>query len=790
MARTWKKGGRTLRKSVNNNFRKGRKYFTKIFVVMLCLLMGLLLPFSLLLQQRANQHIRQSIDDSNQLFLRQIKYDYELFRENIASLCLSTFYDQDMQEIMYSAERDYGDIYYNILRIKKTIVSVQPSVYSVEIYNAKLGEVFSTRTEQTDVKAELTEFFEQTSNVQKLTPILRKIKVGVNDDAYTWVFSYFMYDFQHPETMDSSFLVINQKAGWFVEALGQATNSIYDTSVFVVNTADMSTPYISTSNQAEAEMLWDCVENIKSKKIDAEFGNYVTRAKTGKYLVSYISMAGGDDILVMFQDYGQVFSSMIKMRNEFVILIIFCLFLGIGAVVLLSNRLYKPIEELFTYAKELDNSDQKEILAASGDELSQIQEILDHYKLKSQQLSNENGIQGVALKKLMLSSLLNGTGTSGWQNYKKILPDSPFSNQTKWNVFVAIVKVKEREDDGVYELTAEEEDLVFTGIYNIFLELMRGGIVERSKQNPWENVYVLNVPNHEIPNVGKYFEKLIALTAEKVNIPLIVSCSTMGSSMLELPELYKQARRHLQYHLLFSNECVLDSEKCAANETNTNVMYSSRTEKKLLEGIRSGNWEKVKESLGLLQEEIAQLRYEYVLANVIELVTKIKLCIGERNDMKTGQAFAKIYPQILTATTLADMFVVLSEGLSMMLQVEVDKDTYIENENQQFVEKIKAFIESNYSDENLSLQTVAAHMNMSARYVSKKFKQHTDLFINDYILSFRMQKAAELLLKTDASVEQIASQIGISSSNYFYRLFKNEFGCTPRDFVRHAKMVN
>ena len=195
-------------------------------------------------------------------------------------------------------------------------------------------------------------------------------------------------------------------------------------------------------------------------------------------------------------------------------------------------------------------------------------------------------------------------------------------------------------------------------------------------------------------------------------------------------------------------------------------------------------------TLNSLREEFQQLRYEYVLANVIELVTKIKMCVGEKKDAIQSTEFAEMYPQILSASPLPAMFEIINAYLTRGLQIDTYRDTFADIRDQRFVEQIKAYIELHYADENLSLQAVAEYMNMSVRYVSKKFKQYTDLFINDYILSFRMQKAAELLLETDVSIEQIAIKIGITNSNYFYRLFKKQFGCTPRDFARRAKMLN
>ena len=64
----------------------------------------------------------------------------------------------------------------------------------------------------------------------------------------------------------------------------------------------------------------------------------------------------------------------------------------------------------------------------------------------------------------------------------------------------------------------------------------------------------------------------------------------------------------------------------------------------------------------------------------------------------------------------------------------------------------------------------------------KKFKQCTGISLNEYILDIRMKQAAELLLHSKLPVNKISDNIGIENENYFYRLFKKVYGCTPREF--------
>ena len=93
------------------------------------------------------------------------------------------------------------------------------------------------------------------------------------------------------------------------------------------------------------------------------------------------------------------------------------------------------------------------------------------------------------------------------------------------------------------------------------------------------------------------------------------------------------------------------------------------------------------------------------------------------------------------------------------------------------------YVQENYADRDLSLQTIAEQFQQPSRNVSKEFKEATGMTINEYITKTRMSVAAHLLRYTDLFVNEIVSKIGLENSNYFYKLFKKTYQCTPREFV-------
>ena len=90
-------------------------------------------------------------------------------------------------------------------------------------------------------------------------------------------------------------------------------------------------------------------------------------------------------------------------------------------------------------------------------------------------------------------------------------------------------------------------------------------------------------------------------------------------------------------------------------------------------------------------------------------------------------------------------------------------------------------------DAPLSLKTLAAQCYISPSYLSNVFKQETGQTLTDYISCRRMERAARLLLTTNARVAVVAEEVGILDVNYFTKMFKNATGQTPTAYRRDKR---
>ena len=89
-------------------------------------------------------------------------------------------------------------------------------------------------------------------------------------------------------------------------------------------------------------------------------------------------------------------------------------------------------------------------------------------------------------------------------------------------------------------------------------------------------------------------------------------------------------------------------------------------------------------------------------------------------------------------------------------------------------------IESDLS-EDLSLEILASAAGLSQYHFLRMFKQSTGYTPHQYVISQRIERAKELLKKTDMGITEIAYLLGFSSSAHFTHHFRRKTGLTPRE---------
>ena len=143
----------------------------------------------------------------------------------------------------------------------------------------------------------------------------------------------------------------------------------------------------------------------------------------------------------------------------------------------------------------------------------------------------------------------------------------------------------------------------------------------------------------------------------------------------------------------------------------------------------------------------------------------------------TGDYYT-VMTEILNADSEDELFVCASTYLNEMI-IKINNDKC--SREQVIVDIALDYIEKNYKDE-ITLEDVARQVNLSSNYFSRLFKNRTGINFSDKILSFRMEKAKEILRDTDYSIKDVTFMVGYVDPNYFTKLFKKYTGKNAREF--------
>ena len=98
-----------------------------------------------------------------------------------------------------------------------------------------------------------------------------------------------------------------------------------------------------------------------------------------------------------------------------------------------------------------------------------------------------------------------------------------------------------------------------------------------------------------------------------------------------------------------------------------------------------------------------------------------------------------------------------------------------------FITRFKEVVEARLEDSDVSVEDLAADMNLSRVQLYRKVKAVTGSSPIELLRTSRLNHAYQLLLTTDKSVSEIAYAVGFTAPSYFTKCFKEEYGMVPGD---------
>ncbi len=277
--------------------------------------------------------------------------------------------------------------------------------------------------------------------------------------------------------------------------------------------------------------------------------------------------------------------------------------------------------------------------------------------------------------------------------------------------------------------------------------------------------------------VKELFEDAARLISAGTDVRISVGISTVGADVTNLKECYMRARQVLEaYYTPERND--VHYYQIRVDELPVPVASIDYLNQ-LDQYISYANEEGVHKCFLLLKAyyrnhplmfEAQKEQLFYTIRNI--LYNRALALLKSEEEIK----LLPVYHRDDSADDLSDRLETGAQGL-----VEIIKKERDEKKNA-FQDEVLRFLEKNYTDKNMSLDMVCSCLGISERYLQTIIKDQTGDTFNVYLEKLRVAQAAELLLHTELSNEQIADRVGFSAISTFYRVFNKRMGMSPKAF--------
>lgn len=281
-------------------------------------------------------------------------------------------------------------------------------------------------------------------------------------------------------------------------------------------------------------------------------------------------------------------------------------------------------------------------------------------------------------------------------------------------------------------------------------------------------------PEDSMTAIRQLYEKLNS----EYHIRLFMGIGGWKIGLLTVWKSYMEAAEALDYIRLHPKEPIRRYSDIAAkmNEASQTFFYPPDYENKLINYTKCGDLKQLEELLlkirhtnrnerSLSLHMAQQLFQEFVgtLLKISELVPE-ELHIPERiESLSFDRALEDHFDEIVGVFT------------DICRKMACRKN----HRSQHVISQILEYIHRHYAQPELSLSLVATRFKLSESYLSFFFKKQTGRNFMDYIESYRMEKAQELLTDTDLSIKEIYGKVGYNSAQSFRRAYKRLTGVTP-----------
>lgn len=134
----------------------------------------------------------------------------------------------------------------------------------------------------------------------------------------------------------------------------------------------------------------------------------------------------------------------------------------------------------------------------------------------------------------------------------------------------------------------------------------------------------------------------------------------------------------------------------------------------------------------------------------------------------------------------AAVYLALNDLLLYMNRIIYEREHPVVSGSGDLMQEITLFIDEHLT-EDLSLDVLANHVCLSKYYIAHYFKDSLGISIHQYITKKRLQSCSEAIA-AGSDITRTFDEYGFRDYSSFYRMFRKEYGMSPREFQEAHRM--
>ncbi len=333
----------------------------------------------------------------------------------------------------------------------------------------------------------------------------------------------------------------------------------------------------------------------------------------------------------------------------------------------------------------------------------------------------------------------------------------------------------------------QESALMSFVLFNVSNEIVgreKAGIAYQEGSNRICVIFTGNRSREFAEKIHGICHEIQEKVKEVIGIETSIGIGSWVRSPQELIYSYNLARKAIGYRYLLGGNLLFDMEE-KKTDNSINLIKELET---LTDGIKAGNRQQVTETLDQIEEKIKGALVEKSYACIY--LQQVIRAIGNTCQSLSDEP-EKIMTQrekLLKAVSQAKSFEKAAELVKEYAGNVFDSLQELNSSSSQRQGILAMdYIQNNYMDPNLSLNSICSYLNISTSYFSTIFKEMTGETFIEVLTRTRMEKAKELLENTTMKNYEIAEKVGFSDSHYFGISFKKITGKTPTEYAREKR---